>query len=62
MKYEIEMNVGRRKASPIWRKMVDDAGNVVRFANVAEAERTLGEENRGDNARVVEVSLSTQDH
>jgi len=23
MKYEIEMNVGRRKASPIWRKMVE---------------------------------------
>lgn len=59
MTYEIEVNVGRRGGSPIWRKMVDDAGDVVQFSDAAEAERTLVEENRGDDARVVEVSLST---
>jgi hypothetical protein len=54
LRYEIEVNLARKGAEPVWQKMLDEHGEVCTWDTEEEAQRVLDEEGRGENARVVE--------
>jgi hypothetical protein len=53
MHYEIEVNLARHRAEPVWRPLIDDNGEVCRWLNYAAVRVALVEEDRGENARLM---------
>ena len=51
--YEIEVNVARKGAEPIWRELEDEYGDPCRWVDEDDARAALADENRGDNARIL---------
>lgn len=54
MYFEIDVNVARRGAEPIWRSLRDDSGICVWYAE-EEARAALAAEGRGSDARLMRV-------
>lgn len=53
MRFEIEVNLARRGAEPMWRPMVDDNDDACSWDNADDARAALAEEGRGENARLM---------
>lgn len=59
MRYEIEVNVARKGSDPLWRSLVDDAGEPCVWVDESAAWAALRAEERGqDNARLVLVDAT----
>lgn len=56
MYYEIEVNLARKGATPVWRALRDNADKVCTWKTEVDARAVLEKEKRGDDARIVRLS------